>query len=171
MKREKNKSIGSISKIFNILENIYFGKHFFQIALILRESILLSSMLFSSEAMVNITKKELKILSQIDANFLRKLAGVGKGCPTELLYLIFGMRPIEYIIKCRRLNFLHYILKQNNESLIYKVFQAILENPVKNDWVSSAKKTIEEFNLNMTFSEIKHIDTKKFKFIVRQKSF
>ena len=116
MKREKNKSIGSISKIFNILENIYFGKHFFQIALILRESILLSSMLFSSEAMVNITKKELKILSQIDANFLRKLAGVGKGCPTELLYLIFGVRPIEYIIKCRRLNFLHYILKQNNKS-------------------------------------------------------
>ena len=66
---------------------------------------------------------------------------------------------------------MHCILKQNNESLIYKVFQAILENPVKNDWVSSAKKTIEEFNLNMTFSEIKHIDTKKFKYIVRQKSF
>ena len=118
-------------------------------------------MLFSSEAMVNITKKELKILSQIDANFLRKLAGVGKGCPTELLYLIFGVRPIEYIIKCRRLNFLHY-----NESLIYKVFHAILENPVKNDWVSSVKKTIEEFNLNMTFSEIKHIDTKKSKYII-----
>ena len=128
-------------------------------------------MLFSSEAMVYITKKELKILSQIDANFLRKLAGVGKGCPTELLYLIFGVRPIEYITKCCRLNFLHYILKQNNESLIYKVFQPILENPVKNDWVSSAKKTIEELNLNMTFSEIKHIDTKKFKYIVRQKSF
>ena len=41
---------GAISKIRNILDSVSLGEHYFKIALLLRESLLLSSMLSSSES-------------------------------------------------------------------------------------------------------------------------
>ena len=51
----KNKSIGVINQIMEILNSVYFGKYHFEVALILRSSLLLSSTLLNSEAWVNLS--------------------------------------------------------------------------------------------------------------------
>ena len=64
--------------------------------------------------------------------------------------------------------FLQYILKENSDSLIYRVFQAQLSNPDKNDWCQSARDTIEELGLNLSLEKIKHMDKDTLKFAVKK---
>ena len=62
--------------------------------------------------------EEIELLEQVDEMLLRKLLEVGKSCPKEMLYLETGSRPIRFIIMSRRLMFLHYILNEDNKSLV-----------------------------------------------------
>ena len=65
-----------------------------------------------------------------------------------MLYLESGSIPIRFVIMSKRLNFLWYILNENDETLIKKFFMAQLNNPVKGDWVSRVKKDLEELELS-----------------------
>ena len=46
----RNKGVGIINQIMQILDTTYFGKYFLEIAMVLRESLFLSSTLFNLEA-------------------------------------------------------------------------------------------------------------------------
>ena len=61
------KGKGIVSKILSILDGIPFGDFYFEIAVILRESLLVSSMLSNSEAWYNVSNAELELL---DVQFL-----------------------------------------------------------------------------------------------------
>ena len=63
------KGIGIISKIQSILDGIPFGKYHFEVALILRDSLLLSSILCNSESWYNVTKAELDLIESVDLQF------------------------------------------------------------------------------------------------------
>ena len=47
VQNRKNKGLGIINQIMQILEKVYFGKYFFEVALVLRNSLLLSSLLLN----------------------------------------------------------------------------------------------------------------------------
>ena len=66
IKSRVSKGIGIIGQIFTILESITFGSHFFTIALLLRQSMLLNSVLVNCEAWYDLSTKELKEISQLD---------------------------------------------------------------------------------------------------------
>ena len=61
-----NKGIGIVNKIKNIWEEILFGKLYFQADLLLRNSLLVSSLLCNSEAWLNLTNSELYLLETVD---------------------------------------------------------------------------------------------------------
>ena len=44
------KGTGIVNKILTILDGIHFGKHFFKVGVLLRNTLLVSSVLFNSEA-------------------------------------------------------------------------------------------------------------------------
>ena len=52
------KGIGIVKNILNMLEGIPFGKFYYEVAIILRNSLLVSSILFNCEAWFNLTKAE-----------------------------------------------------------------------------------------------------------------
>ena len=56
----KSKSLGTINQIMQILQNVFFGKYYFEVAMVLRSSLLLSSLLLNAEAWVNITETEIR---------------------------------------------------------------------------------------------------------------
>ena len=56
-----------------ILEEIFFGKYYFEVAVVLRNSLLLSSILVNSEAWYNLKKEEIEKLEQVDEMLLRKV--------------------------------------------------------------------------------------------------
>ena len=121
IKMRVNKGKGIVKKILNILEGIPFGKLYYQVAVLLRNSWLVSSLLCNSEAWFNLTKSELDLLETVDVMLLRSLLNAPQSTPKEMLFLELGVLPLRFIIRQRRLNFLVYILKQDNESMISKV--------------------------------------------------
>ena len=68
-----NKGTGKVNEIISMLQEISFGPHYFKMALLFRNSILLSSMLCSSEVLYGITKSHIEHLEQVDRIFFRRL--------------------------------------------------------------------------------------------------
>ena len=62
----KNKGIGIIAQIMSILESTMYGKYYFEVAMVLRNSLFLSSVLLNSEAWINLSKNNIRKLEQVD---------------------------------------------------------------------------------------------------------
>ena len=120
-----------------MLDGIPFGQYYFEVALILRNSLLVCSMLYNSEAWYNITNSELNFLETVDLMLLRKILNAPKSTPKEMLYLELGCIPFRNLIQQRRLSFLYYILHEDQKSLVYRFFETQLNNRTKNDWVTT----------------------------------
>ena len=99
-----------------ILDDMCFGPYQFEVASILRESLLINSILSNSEVWYNLSKTEIEQLEQIDEELLRKVLETGRSTPKVMLYLEMGCLPIRFIVKKRRIMYLHYILHQEKES-------------------------------------------------------
>ena len=155
IQNRENKGHAASTQVQNILESIYFGKYFFQAAVLLRNSLLVSSMLFNSEAWYHVTTAEIETLEKIDETCIRKFLNAPFATPRIILYLELGVMPLRYIIKSRRLNYLHYILNEDTNSMIYQFLQIQLQNPTKKDWGSEIRKDIQELNLGVEIEEIK----------------
>ena len=112
-----NKGKGIVKKILNILEGIPFGKMYFQVAVLLRNSLLVSSLLCNSEAWFNLTDSELNLLETVDLILLRSIMKAPKSTPKETLFLELGLQPLRELIRQRRLNCVHYILIQGADSM------------------------------------------------------
>ena len=162
------KGNGTINQIMSILEDICFGKYFFEVAVILRNSLFINSLIFNSEAWYNVTKSDLDELEKADEELLRKILECPLSTPKEMLYLELACLPIRFIIMGRRIMFLQYILKESNDSLINMVFQAQLANPVKDDWCQTARETLEELGLDLKLEEIKFMEKDRLKGLVKK---
>ena len=64
--------------------------------------------------------------------------------------------------------FLHYILKQDKNSIISKVFWAQVRNPVKNDWAVLVQEDLVNLNINKTFEEIERVTKSAWKKQIKQ---
>ena len=75
--------------------------------------------------------------------------------PLEGIQLELGVTSIGTIMKARRINYLHYLLQTNENEMLNKVFRAQLSQPVKLDWVKQILQDLKDFQINMTFEDIK----------------
>ena len=66
VKARSNKGLGIITQIAQILDAVLFGKHYFEVAMVLRTSLFLSSLLLNSEAWVNLTDRDIRELEKTD---------------------------------------------------------------------------------------------------------
>ena len=90
--------------------------------------------------------------------------------PKDLLYLELGLTPIPYIIKVRKIMFLHHILIQKEDSLLFRFFPAQISNPTTGDWVSEVLNDLVELDIEMELSEISGISKNKFRSIVKEQT-
>ena len=65
--------MGVITQITQILDSVLFGKYYFEVAMVLRSSLLLSSLLLNSEAWVNLSDKDIRALERTDEILLSKV--------------------------------------------------------------------------------------------------
>ena len=66
-----NKGVGAISQIFAMLSQVTLGHFYFETALVMRDSMLISKLVASSEVWYNITKTEYQKLENIDETFVK----------------------------------------------------------------------------------------------------
>ena len=110
VKNRISKGVGIINQIFNLLENLSFGPHYFEIAILLRESMLINGTLTNSEVWYNFTTSEIEEFEALDRLFFRRLLEVPVTTPCEAYYLEMGVLPISVLLRARRITYLHCIL-------------------------------------------------------------
>ena len=120
----------------------------------LRTSMLLSSVLVNSESWYNLSSTDIQELESVDNMLHRRILETAKSTPISIMHLELGTIPIRYVIKSRRLHFLQYILKQDKDSLLYKIFQVQSRYPQKGDWILQIRQDLEDVKLTLSFDEI-----------------
>ena len=169
IKERVNRGLGAVTNICQTMKDLCLGPFYYEAAIILRSSLLLSTVLSNSESWVNLTQKNVEDLEAIDENFLRKIfCDAHTKTPLETLYLETGCVPIRFILKSRRLNFLHYILSDKEDSLLSNVFRAQCEKSVRGDWVSTVRQDLDDLEMNLSFEEIKANTKENFKRTVKK---
>jgi hypothetical protein len=163
------KGLGIISQIISILETVSFGMYYFEIAMTLRESMFVNGILTNSDIWYNLKETEIEELESLDRMLLQKIFGTKVSCPKEALFLESGVIPIGIIIKSRRLNYLHYLVKEDESSMPSKKFYAQWKYGVKNDWTAQVKIDLEDFGFPEDIDFIKSKSIYSFKKMVKVK--
>ena len=160
---------GAVKQVCQMLDELCLGKYHFEAGVILRNSLVLSSLLSNSESWYNLTSRDISRLEEIDEQMLRKMLFAHSKTPIELLYLETGSIPIRFILMSRRVNFLHYILNEDENSLIYKFLMAQSKNPGKNDWVTTVNEDLKKLDIQLNFEGIRKTSKSSFKKLVKEK--
>ena len=164
----KGKGFGIIEKIIDMLNEISFGNSYFEVANLLRHSLFLSSILLNSEAWYNVSQADIEQLEMVDQSLIRRILEAPCSTPIASLYLEMGCLPIRFIIKTRRIMYLHYILNQDENSLLLKFFQAQKNDPVKGDWTDQVQSDMKDVDLKLTMSEIRSLSQDSFRNTVKK---
>ena len=168
IKARVSKGKGIVNRILTILEGIPLGNFYFEVAILLRSSLLVSSVLCNAEAWYNLTKSELNLLETIDVLFLRNLLRAPKCTPTEMLYLELGCIPFSQLIMKRRILFLHYILNQDKNSLLHKFLEAQIRSKKKKDWIAQVQGDLDKLNMNPNLDNLKEMKKSQLKIILER---
>ena len=162
----KGKSNGILKQIGSILEEVCYGQFHFEVAVILRDSLFLNSILTNSEAWYNVKPEEIEILEKCDENLLRNIFEAPCTTPKCMLYLESGCKPIRFAIMSRRLMYLHYILNEDDHSLVSRFFQAQNSEPYQDDWSSQVSEDLNLLEIYLSFEQIKKSSRDQFKKLV-----
>lgn len=165
-----SKGLGIISQIFNLLDNISFGSHLFEIAVLLRNSMLINGILTNAEIWYNLSRNEINEFEKLDKLFFCKLFEVPKSTPYEAFYLELGVLPINVLIKARRIMYLFNILNQDKRSMLYSFFITQWNNPSKGDWTEYVKQDLKDFKIPQSFKLIQSKSKYTFKKIVKTRA-
>ena len=134
----------------------------------MRESLLVSSMIYNSEAWYNVTNREMDLLETVDLQFLRKVLNAPRSTPKEMLYLETGCVPFREMIRKRRILFLHYILNESERSFMKKFLMKQIQTQKSKDWISQVITDFKLLGLDLTIESIKEIKKARLKIIVNQ---
>ena len=165
-----SKATGAIAEIQSILDSVSLGIHFFKIALLLRESLFLSTLLSSCETWYGLTAANIETLEKLDRTLLTSIFGLQKTVPSIGMYLEGGCLTIGTILKLRRVNFLHYLVNLEQNTMLYKFFNVQWKYPIRNDWTAQVKKDLNDFQLPHNLDFFRGKSKEAFKLLSKSKA-
>ena len=147
IEKRKSKGDGIVAEILSIINEIPLGKHRVDVALRLREAMLINGILFNSEAWHGVTLAHIAKLESVDEALIRGILKAHSKTPKEFLYLETGAMPLRWIISQRRINYMNHILQRDDNELVKKVWLAQKNNPVQGDFVKLVQKDLKDLGL------------------------
>ena len=94
IQKRKAKGDGIVAEILSIKNEISLGKHRIDVALKLREAMLINGILFNSEAWHDLTLAHIAKLESIDEALIKGILKAHTTTPKEFLYLETGAVPL-----------------------------------------------------------------------------
>ena len=140
---------GKISTIMGILDEVDMGANRIEAGLMLRQSILVSSLLYSAEAWSGVTDKQMARIEVVDSALLQKLTGGHSKCASEFHHLETGTWKFRHILSYKRLMFHHFILTRDEIETIHKKYKKQKEEFVKGHWYQLLKADFQLINIVM----------------------
>ena len=126
-----------------------------------------SVLTYNLEVISNLSKKEVKELDKVDMYLLRRATMTSSKSARILLLAEMGLLSVEYILKKKRLNYLHTILQSEESSLSKQVWEEQVKTRIKGDFASAVMQDLKDCKLEMKFSDIERMTKIKFKEIVK----
>ena len=163
---KRNRSTGTQKNIIKLIEPL--GIYTFECALIYVKSLIRNSILYAAEAMYSVNESQYRALEAIEESVLLKVFKTLKSCPRYLIYLESGLIPARYQVHRQVLNFLHYILQQPKNSLLYRILESMIKNPTKGDWASASTLLIEKYDLKLNLEDIQKMKSSIYKNLVKK---
>ena len=164
-----NKGIGVVNQILSMLKEVSFGFHYFEMAILFRNSMLVNGILCSIEALYGLKNSHIEQLEQCDRILMRKVFNAVSSTAVEAFYLETNTIPLRFVIIARRLMFYWNILRKPETELIKQVFKAQQISPVKNDWCLQIIEDLKLCNIDLTEHEISLMKKTTFKTLVNTK--
>ena len=156
-----------MKEILHILEGGYFGDRYFEAFRLLRNSKLVSILTYNTEVIHGLSKYDIQCLDKIDLMLTRKALKLSSKSSRCLIMLELNLVSIEYIIKSKRIQYLHSVLTSDDSSLARNVLLQQSKTPISGDFVSVVKKDMKEFRINLSYEEIMSYSKSNFKKLVR----
>ena len=151
-----NRGVGIVNKIRTTLIERPYGKYTYKAAALMREGLLLSSMLNNSESWIDITKQDIEKLEKPDKILIRSILGSQGNPSTVFMYLELGFLPVKYVIMKKRLNFLKYILNENMNTMLRKVYEVLKTDSRKGDFVDLVQHDLNDLEIELSENEIQN---------------
>ena len=169
IKEKTNRGVGIVNKIITTLYERPYGKYTYKAAALMREGLLLASILNNSESWINITKQDIEKLGKPDKMLIKNIL-VTQGNPsTVFMYLELGFLPVKYVIMKKRLNFLRYILNEDMETMLRKVYEVIKTDSRKGDFVDLVQQDLNDVGLEISENDIENTPKLLWKKIINSK--
>ena len=144
-----------------------YGRHSYKAAKLMREGMLLGSLLTNCESWINLTETDLTKLEQPDLMLQKKLLSISGNPCKAFMSLELGIIPVRFVIMGRRLNFLHYILNEPINSMISEVFKALKEESRKGDFYQLVQKDLQDLDIEMSENYIMNYKKCQWKLFVK----
>ena len=164
-----SKGLGKIAQIMSMVGKISLGKHYFKIALLLRESLFLSSILTNSEVWYRVTKAEIEELELLDRSLIKRIFSVPDSTPSSALFLETGCIRVGTTIKARRVNFLYYLIKLPKDEMLSRFFYCQWYDSNQYDWTRQVRQDLEDLNLPTELEIIEKRSAFSWKNLVKRK--
>ena len=82
--------------------------------------------------------------------------------------LELGLWPLRYIIKMKRILYLHHVLTRRESSLVRKVLLEQNKAALKGDFIFTVKKDLSEVNIHLSFQQIQCLSKYQFKKLTKK---
>ena len=161
------KGIGVNNTIFSLLQEISFGEFYFEMGTLFRSSMLINSVLCSSEVLYGIKSDHIDTLEKCDKLFFSKIFGVPNSCAYESFFLETGAIPIRFIIIGRRLIYYWTLLNKSEDELAKKFLKIQKQFPVCDDWILQVEENLKFCEIDLSEDQIKNMKKNIFKNIVK----
>ena len=111
-----------------------FGKHYFEVAMMLRNSLLVNGIIYNIDAWSNINEKEIEDFNKIDRILLCNILKVSKNLPKEALYLELRIMELNMIINSQRLIYFFDIMTRKRKRMLQNFMITQWFKETKGDW-------------------------------------
>ena len=163
------KAEGITTQITSILSSIHLGSFHFDIAMVLRDSLFINSIMSNSEIWHNVKSQHVQSLEKYDLSLLRKILNAHSKTANEAFFLELGKMPLRFILAKRRLMYLWHILHRDTEEIIWKIYEAQKVKCNKGDWFEIINIERRDNHVMQTDEEIACMSREKFKTLIDKK--
>ena len=166
--KRRGSGMGIITQIILILKTVSLGHFYFEMAVLLRESLLINGIMFNTEVWYALTVAQVKELEEVDKLLLRRVLECPSSTSVESMYLELGLIPLRWVLKGRRVTFLYYLVTLDTAQMLSKIFHAQWNFPVKHDWTETVKNDLKDLDMVMDLEQIKKIKKENFAEMVKK---
>ena len=167
--RKRNKNIRKKKQISYLIQPL--GIFTFECEIIFLNYLVRSSVFYATEAMYNRNEKEMRQLEKIEEDHMRNLLDLKTGIqvPLHMMHLDLGQEPAGYQVKRFQVNFLQFILQQDESCLLHRMLRTQQPEPARGDRSSEVSRTVQDLDIGLDIEEIRITKRSIFRRLSKQK--